>query len=496
MIPGVLYVFVFALFLAEFILSRREPLVSAEDPGLLMRPFRRCAVRLYRKLLVFRRKHPGGPSFLTLLLKKETVRRDLQTLEPAGYNARKEAEYYIGKWQTALCLVFAADFLAISVFFSQKNDVLLRDGLYVDRENYNGSPVDLTVREENFGDFSVSVGEKEYTEEEAGKLSEEVFARLPHLILGDNPSIRKVSRPLQLMSKVEGYPFRIRWESSSYGMLDSDGSVMTDGLKEEETREVVLTAILTYGELRFEKNYSVGLTGPQRTEEEMTRRRIEEAILEKESSTRNKEVFELPSGIEGQSLVWSAPVRDKSLPLFLLFAAAGVLSGFLQDQQLHARIDARSRELSIDYPQIISKMVLFIGAGMSIRNVFYKLGSDYAQVTKEGGKQRYAYEEILFVCHELDSGVSEWDAYTHFGERCRSRQYIKLCSLLTQNLRKGSSSLLPALQEEAERAFDERKNLARQLGEEAGTKLLLPMIMMLSVTLLIIIVPAYYGFSM
>ena len=80
------------------------------------------------------------------------------------------------------------------------------------------------------------------------------------------------------------------------------------------------------------------------------------------------------------------------------------------------------------------------------------------------------------------------------GQRCRSRQYTRFCSLLTQNLKKGNSPLLDVLQEDSASAFEERRCIARDLGEEAGTKLLFPMIIMLAVTMLIIIVPAYYGF--
>ena len=40
-------------------------------------------------------------------------------------------------------------------------------------------------------------------------------------------------------------------------------------------------------------------------------------------------------------------------------------------------------------------------------------------------------------------------------------------------------------------AFLERKNIAKRLGEEAGTKLLLPMFLMLAVVLVIVIGPAF-----
>ena len=41
----------------------------------------------------------------------------------------------------------------------------------------------------------------------------------------------------------------------------------------------------------------------------------------------------------------------------------------------------------------------------------------------------------------------------------------------------------------------ERKNHARQLSEEAGTKLLAPMFLMLLVVIVIIIVPAFMNFQ-
>ena len=50
------------------------------------------------------------------------------------------------------------------------------------------------------------------------------------------------------------------------------------------------------------------------------------------------------------------------------------------------------------------------------------------------------------------------------------------------------------LEREAETAMNERKHHARRIGEQAGTKLLLPMVMMLSVVLAILLVPAFMAF--
>ena len=71
------------------------------------------------------------------------------------------------------------------------------------------------------------------------------------------------------------------------------------------------------------------------------------------------------------------------------------------------------------------------------------------------------------------------------------QEYIRLCTLLTQNLKRGNSSLLERLREEADKISEERLQRSRKLGEEAGTKLLVPMVMMLAVVMVMIMIPAF-----
>ena len=62
---------------------------------------------------------------------------------------------------------------------------------------------------------------------------------------------------------------------------------------------------------------------------------------------------------------------------------------------------------------------------------------------------------------------------------------------MSQNLRKGTRGMTQVLKAESIQAFEERKARAKRLGEEAGTKLLLPMFLMLAIVLVIVIVPAF-----
>ena len=78
-----------------------------------------------------------------------------------------------------------------------------------------------------------------------------------------------------------------------------------------------------------------------------------------------------------------------------------------------------------------------------------------------------------------------------FGQRLQSTVYIKFSGLLIGNLKKGNADLLKLLREEAQEALRMRRNLAKKKGEEAGTKLLFPMMLMLGVVMAVIILPAF-----
>ena len=97
---------------------------------------------------------------------------------------------------------------------------------------------------------------------------------------------------------------------------------------------------------------------------------------------------------------------------------------------------------------------------------------------------------MTITWHEIQDGVGEKLAYENFGRRCNLPPYKKMVSIITQNLRKGSQSVRQLLEKEADITMQQRKNMAKKQGEEAGTKMLLPMMMMLGIVMVIVMVPA------
>ena len=129
-----------------------------------------------------------------------------------------------------------------------------------------------------------------------------------------------------------------------------------------------------------------------------------------------------------------------------------------------------------------------------MRKAWERISAVYAGARQGKDKVRPAYEELVKTAVQIGSGQPESKAYHEFGRRCGLQPYIKLSALLEQSQKTGSKQLRPALELEMASAFEQRKNLARKLGEEATTKLLFPLLLMLGVVMVMIVVPAFLTF--
>ncbi len=483
------------------LLAWKEPLLSEEPVEGAEIVLRKSAVYLYKKLRKIRKRSFGRRR----LVFSETARNDLVILNPSLRPERAAALHQIEKIQILLTFVLAADILATALWISDWRQGNIQPDGTIRRPAYTETSITVTADavsksaegdEISYGEYQIQVNRRRYTAAEAEKLAEELFSILPERMKGANRGLEYVTENLNLESAVEQYPFRIQWESSSYDLIDTDGTVHAERVETGKAGQVTVTATLTYEESRWNKEYEVLLFPRSTSQKEKTQKLVQEELDKENAASSEEEYMTLPSSIAGTPVQWSEKREESSLLIFLLILTAGILASCSKDQEIHRSLRKRERELALDYPLVISKMTLFLGAGMSVRNIFYRLGDEYKDKRRKGGAKRYVYEEILLVCRELDSGISETAACADFGKRCRSRQYSKLSALLTANLTKGNGALLKALQEEAEHSFEERRGIARQMGEEAGTRLLLPMLMMLGITLVIIMIPAYFSFSL
>lgn len=381
-------------------------------------------------------------------------------------------------------------------YFVDNPAVFSGEGYVVERNRYGQGTREEEFLVDGFEQgavaFSLSVGARVYTETEAKQAMDAAARELEQRILGENHSLREVRSSLQLVSWLEEYGISVEWEPEDRELIGTDGTVAALDCP-ESGRMTQLTARLKAGEYSAEYRFPVTVYPPLRTGREQRRERFQELLRQMEESQRTEAEVVLPREYEGQELHY----RNKGDRSFLVFpvlgVAAALLLPFLEKQKEQERTNARERSMLLDYPEIVSKLVVFSGAGLPVRKAWERIVWDYEQ---KGGERRPAYEEMAGAYHRMQRGVPELHAYAEFGKRCRLMPYRKLSGLLEQNVRKGSESLRLALEAELENAFEQQKTMVRRLGEEASAKLLFPLFLLLTVVMIMVSVPAFLSFGL
>ena len=228
------------------------------------------------------------------------------------------------------------------------------------------------------------------------------------------------------------------------------------------------------------------------TAKEQEQKDIMEEIARYNEEKGDPDYYYLPEQWNGKKLQWISPADTSGKMLTGIFLIAAMIVLVMKGREEQVQLQKRQEELLMDYPGLVMKFTLLVQAGLTARKAFQKIAMDYGK--REEGNKRAAYEEIRTACYEMDSGVSEAEAYRRFGERCGQVKYKTLSTLLIQNLQKGSRYLSDLLEKESVEAWEERKRKARVLGEAAATKLLLPMVLMLLVVMAVIMLPACLSF--
>ena len=179
--------------------------------------------------------------------------------------------------------------------------------------------------------------------------------------------------------------------------------------------------------------------------------------------------------------VGAVAVVDYGYVIFFLFMAVSVF--FLPDSMLSQKLKKRNLEIMIDFPDFIVRLTLMINAGMTVTKAWEKVSMDL-------GGRRALGRELEIAEYEIKSGKSAYKAYEDFSKRCRIQEVTRVVSVLLQNIKKGNSELVSVLRVHANECWEMRKNAAKKVGEEASSKMLLPMFLMFVSILLIVTTPA------
>lgn len=432
----------------------------------------------------------------------EHVKEDIKMLYPPVRCKEETFRYYQKKaGKTLLIFLLGLGVILLVTLQDYTTQKIRTDeqGSYVQREEIGGRTQEIPVSVEEAEQkekFNLSVAPQVYTREEFQKICEKISKALPEAIQATNKSLEEVSSDLDLMEQYKDYPISITWSCNDYSYISSDGVIHSEELQEGEKRPVELTATLSYESFSWEEHFSVVVVPKKGTKEEEFLDRLQQFLQKEDALGAVKDKFYLPKAFQGEPLSIREEKSHKGVLLFGILLVTLVILFQMENRDLHKETEEKRERLLQEYPEFVSKLMLFMGAGMTTKSAIQRLVINYENNLLKYPKEKSdLYEELKIAVHAMNNGVYEQDAYDAFGKRTKVNQYCKLMALLTQNSKKGTKDILQLLEAEASEAFELRKQQAKRLGEQAGTKLLLPMLMMLGIVMVLIIVPAFLSYQ-
>lgn len=167
---------------------------------------------------------------------------------------------------------------------------------------------------------------------------------------------------------------------------------------------------------------------------------------------------------------------------FGLIAAAGMV--YYYESTIQDVVKARAKSIERDFPTIVSTLALLVNAGLIVREAWDKIGRSGEGVL---------YEEMRQATLKMENGTAEDEAYLEFAKRCGDEAVTKFAAALVQNLSKGNHELVLFLRQCSAERWTERKQAVRVKGEEASTKLMIPITIMMVGLMIMICVPIMSG---
>lgn len=389
--------------------------------------------------------------------------------------------------------------LGFVICMTQSSRQMVQDGK-LQRNEVGGSTKSQELQLDAEGiledyNYLVEVQAQRMQGEALEQLFDDAVKEAENVFLGENLSLDCINRDVVLPKKLQDGQIRAKWEFDSKNAINADGELKDQIAEDGELVMVSLT--MHYDEQAREHTFGCYVYPKKQKPVEQLFTDLKEYFEQEQEESKNSEYLRLPAQLSGRQLKWSQK-EDHTYQIILMLGFAAAAAVYIQEAMREQRKEqARKEQLLKQYPDMVSKISLLLGAGMTLSSAWERIVLNYQhRLEQKHGETQEVYEQMLVAYREMQDGIGELKVYERFGDRCGTPQYRKFSMLVVQNLRKGSSGLRQSLEKEVSDAFALRKNLAKKAGEEAGTKILIPMMLMLCIVMVIILVPAFLTFQL
>ena len=383
--------------------------------------------------------------------------------------------------------------LILGTIFFQKPIVLNRNSF-----GQGTKEVELSLkREKKQKKITYKLDEQKLSDAQIKQMYKQFFKKLRKQIAGNNTSLAKVTTSLNLPENIEGYPFEITYEFSEEDYIWIDGTLNKEEqgkLRKGETHTTYVTAKAVYRQYEQSKKYTVCIFPKTDKVQHGLFYKVEQYLKNKESGDRYSKEVKLPSTYK------TVKIKEEqegvgNWGIFILVLAVCLFIPVHNYLKLREDGEKCQSEAERDFPVIVHLLTLYMGAGLSFFSAVKRVGENYQKQQRQGREKKYAFERILIMEQQMNNGISQKDACYNWGMQFKTDSYQKLSLILMQSFTKGAKEAAILMETEEREAFSRRVDRAKREGEEASTRLLLPMILLLGEVMLLVMYPALIRFQ-
>ena len=358
---------------------------------------------------------------------------------------------------------------------------------YLARNSYGGGDrqYELIVAGLENGEeaITVMVPEQKISVQEMQNEFPKIMECLQKEILGENESLTEVRSDLNLVRTLDEYGLFVKWESEDPEVISEMGLLGTD--IPETGKQVILNAGIVNGTTITWARIPVTVFPAKKTAGEQFSQFLETIFLKDPESSE----VSLPESYGGRKMHYRSAAGGGNAGLIFLGMAAALCLFLKEKSEEKEKRKQWEERMILDYPELLSSFLVLTGAGYPVRQAWKKQVMDAEK--KKQLPLHPVYREMQTTLNQMETGMPEIWAYGEFGRRVGIGCYIKFASLLGNSVSTGGKDLRRLLEAEMETAFRQRKELALRKGEEASTKLLIPMFLMLGVVMVMVVAPAF-----
>lgn len=307
----------------------------------------------------------------------------------------------------------------------------------------------------------------------------------------DEDGNRTAAGNIELPEKDSATGISMTWKSSDPEIISEDGIVDIVPL-DGKSRVVTLSAELTLAGVSRNFETEVLVKDDPELYTLSIEKQISDTAEQIAETTEGKEVM-LPEITDGGiKLNWSEPDSSSALLIILLGLIIVLFIYFSRYDSARKNAEKYKAAVIIDFPEVVDKLTLLLNSGLTTFSALMKISEDYGKENIYGNSP--AAVEIAAIGRRVESTnssiIEEWK---EFAARIESGELLRFCTILEDNMSKGSE-LCRKLENESDDLREMKKKNMQRYIKMIDSKMMFPMLIMLFSLILITISPVITGF--